>query len=129
MPTGMIRAMAKLLLNLRYVPEDEAADVRAFLDAAGIDWYQTRPSPFGISQGGIWLRENDDLPRAKALMADYQRDRQARARAEQAQAERDGTAETFADIVRADPMRVVLIVVAIIFLIGLMAVPGYMLSR
>ncbi len=125
----MIRAMAKLLLNLRYVPEDEAADVRAFLDAAGIDWYQTRPSPFGISQGGIWLRENDDLPRAKALMADYQSERQARARAEQAQAERDGTAETFADIVRADPMRVVLIVVAIIFLIGLMAVPGYMLSR
>ncbi|PBJ82177.1 hypothetical protein CMZ84_12715 [Lysobacteraceae bacterium NML93-0399] len=121
--------MAKLLLNLRYVPEDEAADVRAFLDAAGIDWYQTRPSPFGISQGGIWLRENDDLPRAKALMADYQRDRQARARAEQAQAEREGTAETFGDIVRADPMRVVLIVVAIIFLIGLMAVPGYMLSR
>lgn len=129
MPTGMIRAMAKLLLNLRYVPEDEAADVRAFLDAAGIDWYQTRTSPFGISQGGIWLRENDDLPRAKALMADYQSERQARARAEQAQAERDGTAETFADIVRADPMRVVLIVVAIIFLIGLMAVPGYMLSR
>ena len=125
----MIRAMAKLLLNLRYVPEDEAADVRAFLDAAGIDWYQTRPSPFGISQGGIWLRENDDLPRAKALMADYQSERQARARAEQAQAERDGTAETFADIVRADPIRVVLIVVAIIFLIGLMAVPGYMLSR
>ena len=125
----MIRAMAKLLLNLRYVPEDEAADVRAFLDAAGIDWYQTRPSPFGISQGGIWLRENDDLPRAKALMADYHSERQARARAEQAQAERDGTAETFADIVRADPMRVVLIVVAIIFLIGLMAVPGYMLSR
>ena len=72
--------MAKLLLNLRYVPEDEAADVRAFLDAAGMEWYQTRPSPFGISQGGIWLRNNEDLPEAKRLMADYQRERQARAR-------------------------------------------------
>ncbi|KLI98179.1 DUF6164 family protein [Luteimonas sp. FCS-9] len=121
--------MAKLLLNLRYVPEDEAADVRAFLDEARIDWYQTRPSPFGISHGGIWLRDNDDLPRAKALMADYQAGRQARARAAQAEAERDGTAETFADIVRADPLRVVLIVVAIVCLIGLMAVPGYLLSR
>ncbi len=123
------RRMAKLLLNMRYVPEDEAADVRAFLDAAGIPWYQTRPSPFGISHGGIWLRNNDDLPEAKRLMAAYQSERQARARAEQARAERDGTAETFADIVRADPWRVVLIVAAIVFLIGLMAVPGYMLSR
>lgn len=121
--------MAKLLLNLRYVPDDEAVDVCAFLDAAGIAWYQTRPSPFGISLGGIWLRENDDLPRAKALMAEYQRERQAKAKAAQTQAERDGTAETFADVVRGDPKRVVLIVIAIIFLIGLMAAPGYMLSR
>ena len=121
--------MARLLLNLRYVPEDEAADVRAFLDAAGLEWYQTRPSPFGISQGGIWLRNNDDLPEAKRLMADYQREHQARARAERARAEREGTAETFADIVRADPVRVVMIVLAIVFLVGLMAVPGYLLSR
>lgn len=121
--------MAKLLLNLRYVPEDEAADVRAFLDAARLEWYQTRPSPFGISQGGIWLRNNDDLPEAKRLMADYQSGRQARARAEQAQAERDGTAETFGDIVRRDPVRFAGIVVAILFLLGLLAVPGYMLSR
>ena len=62
-------------------------------------------------------------------MADYQRERQARARAERARAEREGTAETFADIVRADPVRVVMIVLAIVFLIGLMAVPGYLLSR
>ena len=121
--------MAKLLLNLRYVPEDEAADVRAFLDAAGMEWYPTRPSPFGISQGGIWLRNNEDLPEAKRLMADYQRERQARARAEQAQAERDGTAETFGDIVRRDPLRFALIVLAIVFLLGLMAAPGYLLSR
>ncbi|MCP5904658.1 DUF6164 family protein, partial [Klebsiella pneumoniae] len=83
----------------------------------------------GISQGGIWLRNNDDLPEAKRLMADYQRDRQTRARAERERAERDGTAETFADIVRADPVRVAMIVLAIVFLIGLMAVPGYLLSR
>ena len=126
---AIIPAMAKLLLNLRYVPEDEAADVRAFLDAAGMEWYQTRPSPFGISQGGIWLRNNEDLPEAKRLMADYQRERQTRARAEQAQAERDGTAETFGDIVRRDPLRFALIVLAIVFLLGLMAAPGYLLSR
>lgn len=62
-------------------------------------------------------------------MAEYQKERQARAKAAQSQAERDGTAETFGDIVRNDPKRVVLIVIAIVFLIGFMAVPGYMLSR
>ena len=30
--------MAKMLLNLRHVPEDEADDVRAFLDANRIAW-------------------------------------------------------------------------------------------
>lgn len=121
--------MAKLLLNLRYVPDDEVADVRDFLDAAGIEWYQTRASPFGISHGGIWLRDNDALPEARRLMAQYQSARQSRARDERDQAERDGSAETFGDIVRHDPVRVALIVLAIIALVGLMAVPGYLLSR
>ena len=42
---------------------------------------------------------------------------------------RDGTAETFGDIVRRDPLRFALIVLAIVFLLGLMAAPGYLLSR
>ena len=35
----------------------------------------------------------------------------------------------FGDIVRRDPLRFVLIVLAIVFLLGLMAAPGYLLSR
>lgn len=124
-----MRGMAKLLLNLRYVLDDEAADVREFLDEAGFDWYQTNPSPFGISHGGIWLRNNDDLVEAKRLMAAYQQDRQLKARAAQARAERNGTAETFGDVVRSNPARVALIVLAIVFLLGLVALPGYLLSR
>lgn len=73
--------MSKLLLNLRNVPDDEADDVRGFLDANRIDHYDTPPGPFGISAGGIWIRDTHDLPRAKQLMADYQRERLARVRA------------------------------------------------
>ena len=47
--------MSKLLLNLRDVPDDEADDVRRFLDSGGIDYYETRPSLWGISGGGIWI--------------------------------------------------------------------------
>ena len=61
--------MATLLLKMRLVPDDEAADVRAMLDAARIPWYETEPSRWGVSHGGIWIRDDEDAPRAKALMA------------------------------------------------------------
>src|SRR3546814_11125741 len=98
--------MAKLLLNLRHVSDDEADDVRAFLKTGGIAFYETQPSRWGISHGGIWVEDNAQVAEAKRLMADYQKQRQVRVRAEREQALRDGTAETFADIVRQQPLRV-----------------------
>ncbi len=121
--------MAKLLLNLRHVPDDEADDVRALLDAARIPHYETRPGPFGISAGGIWIRDDEDHAAAKQHMAHYQRERAERVRAEHARAREEGTAETFADIARAQPLRVALIVVAIALLLGLMALPAILISR
>ncbi|HDS1823587.1 TPA: hypothetical protein QEM94_002985, partial [Stenotrophomonas maltophilia] len=84
--------MAKLLLNLRNVGDDEYADVCTLLDQHGIAWYRTEPSPWGISNGGLWLREDADHPRAKALMAEYQAERGPRIRAERERALREGTA-------------------------------------
>ena len=121
--------MSKLLLNLRDVPDDEADDVRGFLDAAGIGYYETQPSWWGISGGGIWIREDGDVAEAKRLMAEYQRERQARAREERADAERTGTAETFVDVLRARPLQVVLAMIAIALLLVLMAVPALQLWR
>jgi hypothetical protein len=119
--------MSKLLLNLRDVPDDEADDVRRFLDSGGIGYYETRPSRWGISAGGIWIRNDGDVAEAKRLMAKYQRERQARAREERAEAERNGTAETFADVLRTQPWRVVLAVITIVLLLGLMAAPALLL--
>ena len=99
--------MAKLLLNLRNVDEDESRDVGELLDHNGIDWYRTEPSPWGISFGGIWLRERDDHPRAKALMDAYQRERSQRVRAEREAGLRDGSAETFGSLFRRRPLYVV----------------------
>lgn len=115
--------MSKLLLNLRNVPDDEADDVRAMLDANGIAYYETVPGPWRISVGGIWLSDDAALPEARRLMADYQQQRQARARAAYAEAVRDGTAETFWTILRAEPVRVMLTLLAIVFLLGLVALP------
>ena len=125
----MIPRMSKLLLNLRDVPDDEADDVRRFLESRGIGYYETRPSLWGISGGGIWVRDDRDAAEAKRLMAEYQRDRQSRAREERAAAERSGTVETFADVLRTQPLRVALAMIAIALLLMLMAAPAMLLWR
>ncbi|MDH5823929.1 DUF6164 family protein [Luteimonas sp. RD2P54] len=121
--------MAKRLLDLRNVPDDEAADVRAFLDANRIAWYETQAGPFGISMGGIWVEHDQDVAQAKRLMADYQRERQARVRAEHEAARREGREETFATLLRERPGWVLLRLAAILLLLALMALPGYLLWR
>jgi hypothetical protein len=128
--SGYYPGMSKLLLNLRDVPDDEADDVRRFLDSGGIGYYETRPSLWGISGGGIWIRDDRDVEEAKRLMAEYQRERQARAREERPAAPRNGTpAETFADVLRTQPLRVALTMIAIALLLALMAAPAMLLWR
>ncbi len=73
-------AVPRLLLNLRNVPEDEIAEVRSMMDEHGLEWYVTPPGPFGITAGGIWLKNSDDYARARALMDDYQEGRANRGR-------------------------------------------------
>ncbi|MEO6263415.1 MAG: DUF6164 family protein [Luteimonas sp.] len=121
--------MSKLLLNLRLVLDDEADDVRTMLESHRIEFYETQPSRWGISHGGIWITHDQDIGQAKRLMADYQAQRQARAREDYAAAVRDGTAETFATVLRRDPARVVLTVLAILALLGLVALVPILLMR
>ena len=121
--------MSKLLMNLRHVPDDESDDVRAMLDTHRIGFYETRPSRWGISSGGIWISDAADFAQAKRLMDEYQAQRQSRARAEHEAAKREGRAETFWTVLREQPLRVLLTFVAILFLLGLVALPVVLLSR
>jgi hypothetical protein len=114
--------MAKLLLNLRYVPDDEADEVRALLEAHEIEYYETTPSMWGVSAGGIWVQHDRDTAAAARLMANYQERRRARARGEYEMARRAGGA-TFAAQLRADPLRTVAILLGIVFVLALSAAP------
>ena len=121
--------MSKLLLNLRHVPDDEIEDVRAMLESGRIAFYETQPSRWGISYGGIWVADDGDIAQAKRLMADYQAGRRTRVRAEHAAALRDGTAETFSTVLRREPLRVLLTVLAILAMLGLVALVPVLLLR
>lgn len=126
---GYHGGMSKLLLNLRNVPEDEADEVRAWLKENAIGFYETQPSPWGISSGGIWIDEEGDLPRAKALMASYQAQRRERARADQAAALGDGSAETFGTLLRRRPWYVLGMLAAIVGIVALTLALPYLFIR
>lgn len=111
--------MQNLILNLRHVPDDEADEVRALLQANGIDWYETAPNRWGISAGALWVRDKDAAAHARALLATYQVERRARMRAAWEEARRDGSAPTWRSQWREQPLRVLLILAAIAGVIAL----------
>lgn len=67
--------MASLLFRLNQVPDDEAEDIRTLLEDAGFDVYETSAGFFGLGVAAIWLRDKNDLSRARQLIDDYQQQR------------------------------------------------------
>lgn len=121
--------MAKLLLNLRRVPEDEAGDVRALLDENRIEYYETPPSAWGISAGGIWLREASEYPHAKSLLDAYQHRRGEQARAQRQAELSDGSGETFGSLLRRRPLFVIATLLGMGVVAALVLLPFLLLSR
>lgn len=119
--------MAKLLLNLRYVPDDEAREVRALLDEHDIAYYETPPSRWGISMGAIWIHSDADYPRARETLDEYQAERAARARAEYAERKLKGQVETFAGVLRRRPGEVLGYMAVAAGIIALMLWPIWLL--
>jgi len=122
--------MAKLLLNLRHVPDDEADEVRAWLAADDYDWYETQPGRWGISSGGLWIKPDEQYPRARAAMDEYQRNRAAQAQAQRAQDQADGNLPSLLDAVRERPGAMAINALAIVLLVALtILIPLSLLSR
>lgn len=108
--------MARIFFRLRLVPDDEAEDVRQLLDDSHIPWYETSAGRWGVSFPAIWVTEDDDLPRAKELLAQYQANRLERIRAEQQSRAENGESETLISRILQRPVQGfgILIVIAVI---------------
>lgn len=115
--------MPKMLLNLRHVPDDEVAEVRALMREHHIACYDTPPGPFGITAGAIWVENTEDYPRARELMDDYQEERANRVRAEWQDARQRGEADTLASSIRRHPLKTALIVAGSIFVLMVLFAP------
>lgn len=121
--------MAKQLLNLRNVPDDEAEEVRAFLDEHRIEYYETPPNRWGFTMGAIWIRHDEDHAQAKALMKDYQVRRAAAARADYTARQLAGEVDTFLDVLRREPVKVLLQLALAAGIIALMMWPVWVLMH
>lgn len=73
--------MAIQLFRLRNVPEDEADEIRELLHENQIDFYETPPDNWGVSMPAIWLKDETQIDKAKALLETYQAQRQQKAQA------------------------------------------------
>jgi len=121
--------MPLLLLNLRNVPDDEADEVRALLDGHRIDYYETRPSLWGVSGGGLWLPDDRQAEAARAHLAHYQAERGEKARRERAQALAEGRAPSAWTAFRENPLRALATVLGIALMLGLATLPFLFFTR
>jgi hypothetical protein len=100
--------MSRLLIKLRYAPDDEIEEIRSLLQEHLIDFYETQAGPWGISAAGIWLKDEQQYDRAKALLDDYQADRFREKRAEYERLRRAGQHRTFRQNLQENPLQVIL---------------------
>ncbi|GAB2656320.1 DUF6164 family protein [Arenimonas aestuarii] len=121
--------MPTLLLNLRNVPDDEADEVRSLLEGHNIDYYETKPSLWGVSGGGLWLPDDSQATVAKAHLATYQAERGERMRRERAEAIAAGRAPKAWSAFREDPLRALATVLGILLMLGLVTLPFLFFAR
>lgn len=121
--------MSKIFFRLRMAPEEEAEDVRALLDKHHITWFETSAGRFGVSFPAIWLSDDDDWPRAKALLDAYQSERSAQIRQQQQQQVEEGNADTFFSRMLKHPVQIIVVLCAVLVIAYFSIVPFFSLLQ
>lgn len=121
--------MAVLLFKLNGVPQDEADEIRALLSEHAIDFYETDQGNWGISLAAIWLRDDSQHERARALIDSYQESRFERAREAYEAKKRAGEAETFLGRAWRRPLHFIFYVLAILAILYLSILPFIKLAK
>lgn len=115
--------MGALLFKLNQVPEDEAEDVRQLFEEHDFPTYETHAGFWGLGVSAIWLADPEQLPEAKALLEEYQRERQARQQALKVEREAAGEQPTFLQRAMQAPVRFIAMIVAIGVILALSILP------
>ncbi len=109
--------MSALAFRLRNVPQEEAEEVRALLEEHDIECYETTAGNWGIAMPGIWVLDDEDLPRARSLINDYQRQRSETQRQGYEQDLRSGSSITISQRIRSQPLKMAGIILFCLFIL------------
>ena len=94
-------SMAKLLFRMRDVPDDEAEEVRELLTQNEIPFFETFAGNWGISMPGLWLVNEQQFDKARALLDEYQEIRSTRVKSQYLKQREQGEIRTFWESFRA----------------------------
>ncbi len=100
--------MSKLIFSLRDVPPDEAEDIRQLLSEHHLTFYETSAGNWGISTPALWLVKEEEWHTARALIDEYQSQRQQLQRAAYLNAKQQGSQKRWIDILLERPIQLLL---------------------
>jgi len=119
--------MTILLFKLQNVPDDEAADIRDLLADNDVYFYETHAGFWRLGVDGLWLPDNTHLERARELIKSYQEERTATQKKVYAELVEQGQAPTLWQNFLLSPLRFVLLILAVFFILTLTLAPfGFM---
>ena len=98
---------------MKYVPEDEAQEVRDLLEENNIKFFETFAGNWSISVPAIWVRHDEQFEEARKVIEEYQIGRTARVKQDLLDQEIKGKKLTFASVFLEDPTRFISSLVAI----------------
>ena len=103
--------------------EEEAEAIRELLRDNEIEFYETPAGNWGISAGAIWLPDAASVERAKGLLETHDRESARAAREYFEELRRSGRQETIWERVRHHPLRTLIYLAAVVFILYLSTVP------
>lgn len=117
------------LFSLRGVPDDEAEEVRDLLTNNEIEFYETSAGNWGVSNPGIWLRNEEQLQHAKELIDHYQEQRAEQQRELYEQLKVEGKQNTFLALLAQDPLKVIAYIAIVAVIIYFSTKPFLSIGR
>ena len=119
--------MTTLIFKLKDVPDDEAADVRELLAENDIYFYETHAGFWRLGVDALWLPDDTNLERAREIIKTYQLERTSSQQKAYADLVEQGEAPTLWQNFLLSPLRFVLLIVAVFFVLTLTLAPfGFM---
>lgn len=120
-------SMPRLLCRLNNVPDEEAQEIRELLAGNAIRFYETDAGFWRVGVDALWLPDDSQLDAARHLLADYQAQRSVQQQRIYGEILDQGQRQNFWQRLRAQPLRVLGLLVAIALVLGFSLLPFFLL--